>query len=410
MTYIPPTSFYDIFPNDYLNWNFVPPVGNFAGGAPAGTPRYGLQYPGGGGPTLVPLTAPVFHAPAPVERTSSAGSSTAQSAISSHPTPSGSATPSYQDMAQFLQAPGLGLGISAAAPPARRNVKRTGPPRRRGPNKRRPGSGYIDMMNALPEEVQNALQQDYANCCEVVRGKDPSTVQKHRFTKRHFNNLDPQYRGMVTSFICPAFVGLDEKCKSAKFGRYDSTERHCNNCPGFAEMLNKMKSTGNTLYPFSITKEEYDAFRAYRQSRTGTDPDPDVRAPAVVERVLLRLLTTLTGATCLPKLANSESQPEEVPEDAEPVEEQPSPSSSSTDPSPSVQPQQLELPFPTGPIYDFTGVGGAASQVAAPVSWPDAVGTFTPGLILPPYGLYPANANPSTWPNVDFDPAAFRTF
>ncbi|KAH9002461.1 hypothetical protein EDB86DRAFT_3100831 [Lactarius hatsudake] len=366
MNYIPPKSFYDIFPNDYVNWNFVPP------------------YPGGGGPALVPLTAPIFPAPTPFERTftSSAGSSTAQSTNSSHPTPSGPSTPPSQDMDQLSQEPGLDLPVSTAAPPARRKAKkRTGAPRPRAPNKRRPGSGYVDMMNALPSEVQHALQQEYANCCEVVRGKDPSTVQKHRFTRRHCEKVDPKYQSVIPSFTCPAFVGLHEECKSAKFGRYDSTERHCIGCPGFAAMSTKMGG----LYPFQITKGEFEAVRDYRKSKTKADPDTGVRAPALVEKALLNLMSALTGATCSPKPAVSESQPADVPEDAELEEEQPSPSSL---PSPSVQP-----------------------QVAALASWPGAVGTFAPGLLLPPHGLYPpaTDANPSTWHNMDFDPAAFGT-
>ncbi|KAH9173324.1 hypothetical protein EDB89DRAFT_720044 [Lactarius sanguifluus] len=392
MNYVPPKSFYDIFPNDYVNWNFVPPVGNFAGGAPAETPRYGFQYPGGGGPALVPLTAPVFQAPAPFEMTftGSAGSPTAQSTISSHPTPSGPSTPSSQDMAQLSQELGLDLPVSTVAPPARRKAKRTGAPRRRAPNKRRPGSGYVDMMNALPNEVQHALQQEYANCCEVVRGKDPSTVQKHRFTRRHSERVDPIYQGLIPSFICPAFVGLDEECKNAKSGRYDSTERHCIKCPGFMTMRKRNGSIID-LYPFQISKEEFEAFRGYRKSKAKSKDDLDtgVRAPELVEAVLFRLLKTLAGATCSPKLAVSESQPADVPEDAELDEEQPSPSSLPMYPSLSVQP-----------------------QVAAPASWPDAVGPFAPGLLLPPDGLYPqtTDANPSTWHNADFDPAAFGTF
>ncbi|KAI9467339.1 hypothetical protein BJY52DRAFT_1237897 [Lactarius psammicola] len=405
MTYVPPTSFYDIFPNDFVNWNFAPPVGNIAGGAPAGTPRYGFQYPGVGVPTLIPSTAPAFQAPAPVERTSSAGSSAALSTFSSQPTPSGSSAPSPQDLAQLSQFQGLSLPVSADAPPAvKRRTKRTGPPRRRGPNKRRPGSGYVDMMSGLPEEVQNALQQEYANCCEVVRGKDPSTVQKHRFTKRHFNKVDPKYQPQLPAFTCPAYVGLHDKCKNAKAGRYDSTERHCNNCPGFADL--RANSQADTVYPFTISKEEFDAVQ---------NPAKKSVPPALVEAVILRLITMLTGATRLPEPASSsESQPAgDGPEDASPAEEQPSPSPSPADPSPSAQPQQPEQPLPVEPIYNATGDDGAVSQVAAASSWLDTVGTFPPGLLLqPPYGLYPSpeNAGPSTWPDMNYDPATFGTF
>ncbi|KAH9062295.1 hypothetical protein EDB87DRAFT_1576041 [Lactarius vividus] len=390
MNYVPPSSFYDVFPNDYVNWNFVPPVGNFAGGAPAGTPRYGLQHPGGGGPARVPLTAPVFQAPTPVERVSSAGSPTAQSTISSQPTPSGPSTPSSQDMAQLFQEPDLDFSVSKVAPPTKRKAKGTGRPR--GPNRRRPGSGYVDMMNALPVEVQNALQRKYANCCEVVRGKDPSTVQKHRFTRRHFDRIDPRYQGLLPGFTCPAFVGMYEKCKNAK---YDSTERHCDKCPGFTEMRKKMGLT--KLYPFGLSRDEFKAVRDFRKINSKADSDVSGPRP--------RRDGALEG-----HVGAAESQPQDVFEDAEFDEEQPSPSSSlPMDPSQSVHPQQLEQPFPAGPIYDFTGFG-RASQVAVPGSWPHAAGTFAPGFLLPSQGLYPTNAGPSTWPNMDFDPAAFGTF
>lgn len=72
------------------------------------------------------------------------------------------------------------------------------------------------IQRGLPEEVQNALQQEYEDCCEVVKDKDASTVQKHRFTKRHFLKLEPRLQRLLPAFTCPAFVGLHEKCKSAK--------------------------------------------------------------------------------------------------------------------------------------------------------------------------------------------------
>ena len=146
MTYVPPSAFYDIFPNEYVKWNFARPVGNSAGGAPAGTPRYGLQSPGVGRPALIPSMAPAFQVSAPVERTSSAGSSAALSTFSSQPTPSGSSVPSAQDLAQLFQAQSISPPVPADAPPAKRRAKRSEPPRRRGPNKRRRGSGYVDMM------------------------------------------------------------------------------------------------------------------------------------------------------------------------------------------------------------------------------------------------------------------------
>ena len=154
MDYVPPSSFYDIFPNDFLHWNFPAPAANLPGGAPEGTPRYGLQYPGGGGPAPVlttPAEAPAFQLPAPVERTFSTDSSTDPSSLSyQSPPPGSSVAPSmlsFQDLTQLSQMQGVSPAAAADAPSTkRRTKKRNGPPRRRGPNKRLKGSGYFDMM------------------------------------------------------------------------------------------------------------------------------------------------------------------------------------------------------------------------------------------------------------------------
>ena len=335
MTYIPPPSFYDIFPNEYLRWNLPAPAANSAGGAPAGTPRYGLQYPGGDGPSpalptpaeatafqvpapvgrmfstdsstapsslssqlpqidpslppptlsfqelaqlsaanlaggalagapiyglqyfgggglstvlTTPAQAGAFQVPAPVEeRTFSTDSSTASSTLSSQSPQTNSSLPpsmlSFQDLAQLSQIQGISLTAAAAAaadaPSTERKTKtRSVPARRRGPNRRAKGSGYYDMMvrlvlltlevpcihafvfsytkRDLPEAVQKAIRQEYPDCCEIVKDKDPSTVQKHHFSKRHFNKIDPQYQPLLPAFTCPAFVGLDDDCTSAK--------------------------------------------------------------------------------------------------------------------------------------------------------------------------------------------------
>ena len=157
MDYVPPSSFYDIYPNDFLHWNFAAPGANNAGEAPEETPRYGLEYPGGVGPAPVPTTpadAPAFQFPAPVERTFSTDSSTAPSTLSSQspPPPGSSVSPpmlSSQDLTQLTQMQDVSLpAVAADAPPStkRRTKKRNGPPRRRGPNRRLKGSGYFDMM------------------------------------------------------------------------------------------------------------------------------------------------------------------------------------------------------------------------------------------------------------------------
>jgi hypothetical protein len=243
MAYIPPPSFYDIFPNEYSQWNFPAPAANLAGGPPAGTPRYGLQYPGGDGPSPAlptPAEATAFQVPAPVgrmfstdsptapsplssqspqidsslpppmlsfqelaqlsaanfaggplartpiyglqyhfggggpspvltmpaeataiqvpalvERTFSTDSSTAPSSLSSQSPQTDSSLPpsmlSFQDLAQLSQTQGISLTAAADAPSTKRKTKkmRSGPPRRRGPNRRLKGSGYYDMMVRL---------------------------------------------------------------------------------------------------------------------------------------------------------------------------------------------------------------------------------------------------------------------
>ncbi len=161
--------------------------------------------------------------------------------------------------------------------------------------------------------------------------------------------------------------------------------------------------------PLAISKGEFDALQKFRKTPT---PGKEVRAPALVEAVVFRLITMLIGATRLPEPASPDSQPADGSADAAaPAEEQPSPSPSPADPSPpSSQPQQPEQPLPAEPIYDVTGDGGAVSQVAPAASWLGTVGTFPLGLFLqPPYGLYTANTNTSTLPNANYDPATFGT-
>ena len=111
--------------------------------------------------------------------------------------------------------------------------------RTRGPNRRRPGTGYSDLMvrslvswscmmefymdscavakDKLPTEVQDALNRNYRNCCEVVVKKDTSTIQKHKFSNRHCSNLPQELHALLPSFACPAFVAMHGSCKSAKY-------------------------------------------------------------------------------------------------------------------------------------------------------------------------------------------------
>ncbi|KAH9983552.1 hypothetical protein BJV74DRAFT_615354 [Russula compacta] len=91
------------------------------------------------------------------------------------------------------------------------------PRRTRGPNRRRPGTGYTELMDKLPQEVQDALKGTYENCCEVMTKKDHSTVQKHQFSNRHCANLPPELQAMLPLFTCPAFVAIHESCRNAKY-------------------------------------------------------------------------------------------------------------------------------------------------------------------------------------------------
>lgn len=425
MAYVPPSSFYDIFPNDFQHWNFAAPAANLVGGAPVDTPRYGLQNPGGGVPapvrTTTPAEAPAFQVPTLVEETSSTDSSSeAQTPPSSQltsPDPSApsSGVISFQDLTQLSEIQGFSVTATAADAPTttkRRTKKNGGPRRRRGPNKRCKGSGYADLMQKLPLMVQYALEQEYPDCCEIVRGKDPSTVQKHRLAKRHFNKIDPELQSLLPAFTCPAFVGMHPQCRSAKAGRYDSTERHCNSCPGFQELQAAYKN--GILFPFVVSKKEFDGIQRYRKTVKPGDNFSDAPDAVVVPlRRLYKLLMPPKKGKGEKGATSSESQPDTDSQfAAEEIEVlSPAPSLLPMDPSSSAQPQQLFQFLPEDPLYDFAPVNDA-QQVAAVPSLIDPFGGFNPfaagpGVLFgtPPYGLYPAN--PPTWPNVAFDPTAF---
>ena len=110
--------------------------------------------------------------------------------------------------------------------------------RTRGPNRRRPGSAYSELIvrsfvsscmmefymdsytvtkDKLPTEVRDALNQNYHGCCEVVVKRDNSTMQKHRFSNRHCSNLPQELQALLPSFTCPAFVVMHSSCRSAKY-------------------------------------------------------------------------------------------------------------------------------------------------------------------------------------------------
>ena len=181
-------------------------------------------------------------------------------------------------------------------------------------------------------------------------------------------------------------------------------------------------SVTGILYPFVVTKQQFDAVQKFR--KTLKHGNKVGAASIVVVELLERLRDLLTGRETKDEediASSSASQLPDVPEDAAPAAESPSQSLSPlpTDPSPSAQPQQLLqfLPEEQAPTYDIAGNGMAVSQqVAVAPSLIDPFGTFNPfapggpGLLFgPPYGLYQGlyPANPSTWPNVTYDPATF---
>jgi hypothetical protein len=54
---------------------------------------------------------------------------------------------------------------------------------------------------------------------------------------------------------------------SSRAGRYDSTERHCKNCPGYQEINSK-----HNVFPVEVTKGEHKAIQTFR---TNTQHDEE---------------------------------------------------------------------------------------------------------------------------------------
>ena len=152
-SYVPPPSFYDIFPNDFQHWSFASPAANRGGEAPVETPRYGLQNPDGGVPapvlTTTPAEAPAIQVPSsPVEIASSSDtSSEALTPPSSQSTPPDSSAPSYSVLMFQDLTKKFSVGAKKDAQTTKRRPKKEGGPRRRrGPNRRCKGSGYTDLL------------------------------------------------------------------------------------------------------------------------------------------------------------------------------------------------------------------------------------------------------------------------
>ena len=244
-----------------------------------------------------------------------------------------------------------------------------------------------------------------------------------------------QVSSLFVSFTFCAKTWFLIRCFS-RAGRYDSTERHCTHCPGFQEL--RANSHVDTLYPFAISKEEFDSVQKFRKT---LKPGKKVDAPALIEAVIYRLINTLTGALSPPEPASSSSSSspsssgsplpvDQVPgpagaaaaEDSEQASPFPPPAAtgpSSSSAQPQLQ-QQSDLLLPAAdPVYDFAGNGGAVPQEVADAAaaWLDMFGNVdafapgAPGAPLAPHGLYPAADNNNfAWHNVAYDPAAFGPF
>ncbi|KAI9508114.1 hypothetical protein F5148DRAFT_20784 [Russula earlei] len=275
-----PNSFYDIFANDYLRLSYMAPVqGNF--GINSGVSFYPTPTPMEQASAFLPCNqVPVLQQhPASIPRIPSTGSSTSASSLSSGLSSNAVSQPSQEldsesDHAQPITMPSVKGKVKV-------RVRRT-----RGPNTKPVGTGYTEMMERLSVEVQEALQRDYANCCEVVKKKDNSTVHKHQLSNNHFNKVDRRLYPKLPCFICPAYIAMHPRCTTAKAGRYDSTERHCKKCAGYQEMKLKVP-----VFPIEITKGE---FRSLQGSRKAVQRGKEINDP-VSEGAIVKLLDMLLG-------------------------------------------------------------------------------------------------------------------
>ena len=214
-----------------------------------------------------------------------------------------------------------------------------------------------------------------------------------------------QVSNLSRLFLFHKHVSYGSACAS-RAGRYDSTERHCNSCPGYQEIQSVCKK--GPVFPFEVTKEEFDSIQRYRRTLKPGDDLGD--APDIVAAVVADLRKRLTKVE-EKKKKGVKSEPDT---NSPPAAEEPelSPSLFPMDPSSSAQPQQLFQFLPQEPFYGLMQANGQ-QQVAAMPSLIDPFGGFNtfaagPGVLFgPPFGQYQYPANPSTWPTVPFDPAAF---
>jgi hypothetical protein len=177
-----PTTFCDIFPNHYLyeshpsklddfvntdfNGSFFPQC--IDGGLESAFLMYN-EVPGFTMPTPIARTPSISSMSSMMTSTSSLDSESIYSSeLSSFD--SASCTSASLDWAETSpEVPSLqGNGHLApvAMRVAQRRARRPGPLRRRGPNKRRPGTGYADMMVRSFKLVQNRVTAYSPRCCK----------------------------------------------------------------------------------------------------------------------------------------------------------------------------------------------------------------------------------------------------
>lgn len=71
---------------------------------------------------------------------------------------------------------------------------------------------------------------------------------------------------------------------SFRAGRYDSAERHCQNCSGYKEIKSR-----NNVFPVQVTKREFKAIQALRVAKIPDQKDA-VLAGKALERLVRMML------------------------------------------------------------------------------------------------------------------------
>ncbi|KAI0285153.1 hypothetical protein BC826DRAFT_1189743 [Russula brevipes] len=256
---------YDIFPGDYRHHIFPASLGNLP-------PTGGVHAP------VFPTYDDLFPTP-----TSFISAPSLQPSGSLQPT----STVSY-DAAPFgnLLSPESNDARPTAKSLGKRKRSESPRPRIRRLRKRRcPGTGYADVMAGLPIAIQNALMQEYPDCCTAVKKRDDSALMKHRFSRAHHEMVPADLQPQLPAFTCPAFIALHPECPSAKHGRYDSSERHCEGCPGFKEIR------GHALvFPIGITRQEFESILKFRKAAKPLNPDGEAVFSSHVQDAVFKFL------------------------------------------------------------------------------------------------------------------------